>query len=94
MTTAAGDPVQPWHGVAVFKSSKQNKIKLYAMPLLALEGVGATPVMFLDEVAGDLEEYALRNQPLFYIHPDIQFNNLQDFFDQLRRKLTRSRKSN
>lgn len=44
-TTAFGDPVQPWHGVAVFMQTKNNKIKLYTLPVLALEGSGAIPVI-------------------------------------------------
>lgn len=92
-TTVSGDPVQPWHGVAVFKPSKKNKIKLYTLPILSLEGIGATPVILKSERSDDLNEYEIIKQPLFYIHPDIKFENIDNFFDQLKNTMTRSRKS-
>ncbi|MFI4918106.1 MAG: L-tyrosine/L-tryptophan isonitrile synthase family protein [Legionellales bacterium] len=87
-TTAFGDPVQPWHGAGVFKLTKNNKIKLYTLPILSLEGLGAIPVMTgLQEESG-----LIKNQPLFYIHPDITFENSADLFKQIKQSITRKRK--
>ncbi len=81
-TTAFGDPVQPWHGSGVFMKTKKNKIKMYTLPVLALEGEHAIPVL--------LE--ANKKQALFYIHPNIGCKNLNDFFELLTKQLTRQRK--
>ena len=35
-TTAAGDPIQPWHGVGMLKLTKNNKIKICVKD----EGIG------------------------------------------------------
>jgi hypothetical protein len=87
--TALGIPVQPWAGAAVFKLAKHDKIKLCALPVLALEGVGAVPV----RVSGKEDALALANQPLFYIYPDIEFVDLNDFLSRVRRSLVRKRTS-
>lgn len=83
-TTAFGDPVQPWHGVGVFKLTKNNKIKLYTLPILLLEGEGAIPVK--------LEENGLEAQPLFYVYPDITFKDIQELLEKIKRGLMRKRK--
>ncbi len=49
-TTAFGDPVQPWHGIGVFMRTKHNKIKLYTLPVLALEGSNAIPVIVENKI--------------------------------------------
>ncbi|HHF7345777.1 TPA: L-tyrosine/L-tryptophan isonitrile synthase family protein [Legionella feeleii] len=84
-TTAFGDPVQPWHGAGVFKRTKNNKIKLYTLPVLALEGMGAIPVIIENE-----PNYL--KQPLFYIDPEIAFENAEDFINLIKNQLTRKRK--
>lgn len=87
-TTAFGDPVQPWHGVGVFMRTKYNKIKLYTLPVLALEGSNAIPVTV--EHSG--QEFVSKNQPLFYVHPDIKFTNIDDLLEQIQQGLIRKRK--
>ena len=82
-TTAFGEPVQPWHGCGVFMKTKKNKIKLYTVPVLALEGEGAIPVV--------LDNH--QKQALFYIHPNVGCKNPHDFFDLLNKQLTRQRKN-
>ena len=47
--TALGSQVQPWHAMGVFGPSRNGRIKLYALPVLYLEGIGATPVVLSDE---------------------------------------------
>lgn len=84
-TTAFGDPVQPWHGAGVFKLTRNNKIKLYTLPILALEGIGAVPVIMKNE-----QNYI--NQPLFYIDPEISFESIEDFIERVKVQLTRKRK--
>lgn len=84
-TTAFGDPVQPWHGTGVFKLTKNNKIKLYTLPVLVLEGMGAVPVIIKNE-----QHYL--NQPLFYIDPGIAFENVEEFIEHIKNQLTRKRK--
>lgn len=80
-TTSLGDPVQPWHGIGVFKKTKKNKIKLYTLPVLLLEGIHATPIILENT-----------HQPLFYVYPDIQFDNIEDLVDKIKSTLTRKRK--
>jgi hypothetical protein len=87
--TALGTSVQAWAGAAVFKRAKSNKIKLCTLPVLALEGIGAIPVT----VSGCDELVALADQPLFYIYPDVTFNDLNDFLQSLRTSLVRKRTS-
>lgn len=92
-TTMSGDPVQPWHGTGVFKMSKQKKIKLYTLPILALEGVEAIPIV----VDNDYQELAPNQvtnkaQPFFYVHPNLQFEKIDDFFKIIKTSLTRKRK--
>jgi len=93
-TTAFGDPVQAWHGMGVFKLSNKNKIKLYTLPTLFLEGSGAVPVIPADsENFSFINKYNELNQPLFYIYPDIPFTSMEDFLSKLKNMLTRTRKS-
>ncbi|MCW8419410.1 L-tyrosine/L-tryptophan isonitrile synthase family protein [Fluoribacter dumoffii] len=87
-TTAFGDPVQPWHGVGVFMRTKNNKIKLYTLPVLSLESCDAVPVIV--EKTG--QEPRMKGQPLFYIHPNIKWNHFDDFIEELKKGLTRKRK--
>lgn len=91
-TTAFGDSVQPWHGSGVFKLSKNNKIKLYTLPVLSLEGIGAIPITVISEKNSPLKEFYSQNQPLFYVHPNIKFTNTEDLFNKIKNKLTRKRK--
>ncbi|MFI4962866.1 MAG: L-tyrosine/L-tryptophan isonitrile synthase family protein [Legionellales bacterium] len=88
-TTAFGDPVQAWHGVGVFKLTKNNKIKIYTLPVLSLEGVGSIPVLITNQG----EDGLINDQPLFYVHPDIIFENVADLLDQIKHKVTRKRKT-
>ncbi|KTC83963.1 L-tyrosine/L-tryptophan isonitrile synthase family protein [Legionella cincinnatiensis] len=83
ITTAFGDPVQPWHGIGVFMRTKNNKIKLYTLPVLALEGSKAIPVL--------MENRGIE-QPLFYVYPDIKFKSMDDLLEKIKQGLTRKRK--
>lgn len=89
MPTALGISVQAWAGSAVFKLTKNNKIKLSTLPVLALEGAGAIPV----RVSGVDDALALTNQPLFYIYPDVEFTNLDEFLSKIGRLFVRHRTS-
>ena len=89
MPTALGMSVQAWAGSAVFKLTKNNKIKLCTLPVLALEGVGAIPV----RISGMEDALALTNQPLFYIYPDVEFSNLDEFLSKIRTLFVRNRTS-
>jgi len=84
--TVGGAPVQSWAGTAVFRSSGKNRIKLGTLPVLALEGVGAVPV----SVIGD-DVLPCASQPLFYIHPDVAFADLDDFLARVKTSLVRKR---
>jgi hypothetical protein len=85
--TMLGLTVQAWAGTAVFKQAKGGMIKLCTLPVLALEGAGATPVRVRD-AAGVL---GIGDQPLFYIYPDIAFDDLRDFLARLATSLVRRR---
>ena len=85
--TALGLRVQPWAGAAVFKGTKNNGIRLCTLPVLALEGAGAIPVV-VDE---DSDVFALTGQPFFYIYPDIEFSDLDDFLLRVKCSLVRKR---
>jgi len=89
MPTALGISVQAWAGSAVFKLTKHNKIKLCTLPVLALEGAGAIPV----RVRGMEDSLALTNQPLFYIYPDVEFTDLDEFLSKIRTLFVRYRTS-
>jgi hypothetical protein len=78
---ALGTTVQAWAGAAVFKRAGLSGIRLCTLPVLALEGAGATPV----RCAADT------GQPLFYIYPDVQFSDLDDFLTDLPERLIRRR---
>lgn len=87
-TTAFGDPIQPWHGVGVFKKTKHDKIKLYTLPVLSLEGMNATPI-----TVENIENAPfIKDQPLFYVHPDIKFEHIDDLFEKIKLLLIRKRK--
>jgi hypothetical protein len=85
--TALGLRVQPWAGAAVFKSTKNNGIRLCTLPVLALEGAGAIPVV----VAENSDVFAMTGQPLFYIYPDVGFSDLDDFLQVVECSLVRRR---
>jgi hypothetical protein len=85
--TALGLRVQPWAGAAVFKATKNHGIRLCTLPVLALEGVGAIPVM----VSENSDAFALTGQPFFYIYPDIEFSDLDDFLRRVQCSLVRKR---
>jgi hypothetical protein len=84
---ASGMMVQPWAGVAVFKSTKKTKIKLCTLPVLALEGVGAIPVT----VSGDDTVLPRSDQPYFYLYPDLTFSDLDEFLTSLKGSLERKK---
>lgn len=86
-TTAFGDPVQPWHGVGVFKKTKHNKIKLYTLPVLSLEGINAIPIT----VKNFKSEPFIEDQPLFYVDSEIKFDNIENLLDHIHQHLTRKR---
>lgn len=92
--TALGDPVQAWNGIGVFKQTKKGKIKLYTLPVLALEGNGAIPVIVNYDKSNInlLAELISDEQPLFYIFPDIQFKDINEFLIKVKYKLIRKRK--
>lgn len=86
-TTALGLAVQSWAGAAVFKLTKNGKIKLSTLPVLALEGRGATPVC-IREADSELQ---LAQQPFFYVYPDIRFMDIEDLLTQIDTQLVRKR---
>jgi hypothetical protein len=79
--TALGMPVQAWAGTAVFMRGRKG-LRLCTLPVLALEGAGATPVAL-----GGGE------QPLFYIYPDVPFTDIDDFLATVATQLVRARAS-
>lgn len=81
-TTGMGYTVQSWHGIGVFKKTKHNRIKIYTLPVIALEGSHATPILIKN----------ISKQPFFYVHPNIKFENVEELFDIIRNNLTRNRK--
>jgi hypothetical protein len=83
--TANGIAVQAWAGTAVFRPSSKNRIKLSTLPLLALEGAGATPVV----VTGD--DTIPDSQPFFYLHHCLDIAGGRDLVSRLSRSLTRRR---
>lgn len=87
--SALGIRVQAWAGAAVFKLTKDDRIRLCTLPVLALEGAGAIPVT----VSGINGAPALSNQPLFYIYPDIAFADLDEFLSKVRRFHARKKRS-
>jgi hypothetical protein len=78
--TANGMRVQAWAGVAVFKLTRRKKVKLCTLPVLAVEGAGAIPVTVVGE-----------DQPLFYVHPDVPYTDVDDFLVNLGNSLARRR---
>lgn len=90
-TTAAGDPIQPWHGVGMLKLTKNKKIKIYTQPILLLEGEKAIPVIIADKKIDD--EFLLTNQPFFYIHQDLNYKNTDDLMDKISKNIIKDRKS-
>jgi len=86
---ALGIRVQPWAGAAVFKLTKDDRIKLCTLPVLALEGAGAIPVR-VSSIDGALLP---SDQPLFYIYPDIALADLDEFLSKIRRFHTRIRRN-
>ncbi|MBI2790872.1 MAG: L-tyrosine/L-tryptophan isonitrile synthase family protein [Gammaproteobacteria bacterium] len=87
-TTAFGFQVQPWHGVGVLKRTKHDKIKLYTLPVLSLESINATPI-----TVENIKNAPFRkDQPLFYVYPDIQFDNIDALFETIEQHMIRKRK--
>lgn len=84
---ASGMRVQAWAGAAVFRRTKKNDVKLCTLPVLALEGAGAIPV----RVRGSDDTLALADQPLFYIDPDVEFADMDDFLAIVSRSFVRRR---
>lgn len=80
--TVNGMRVQAWTGVAVFKATKRKEVKLGTLPVLAVEGAGAIPVI-VDGVG----------PPLFYLHPDVPCADVADFLANLDTLLARKRTS-
>lgn len=83
--TTNGHPVQAWHGSAIFKRNKKNKIKLYTAPCLSIESEGGIPVSTVLNQSSE--------QPLFYIHPNIEFIDFYDFICKLSENYSRARKT-
>ena len=84
--TASGLTVQAWAGTAVFKHTRGG-IKLCTLPVLALEGAGATPIK-IDDRSNLL---GLEDQPFFYIYPDVEFDGIPDFLAKLEPAIVRRR---
>jgi hypothetical protein len=87
--SALGVRVQAWAGAAVFMRTKDGRIRLSTLPVLALEGAGAIPVIVRDINCAA----APSNQPLFYIHPDIQFADLDEFLSKINMFYGRKKRS-
>ena len=87
--TVFGTTVQAWAGAAVFKPTKENKIRLCTLPVLALEGAGALPV----RVSGTDGALAFSRQPLFYIDPTIGFGDFDEFLSKVGKLLVPTRTS-
>jgi hypothetical protein len=85
--SAFGRTVQAWAGAAVFKRTKRGRIKLCTLPVLALEGAGAIPV--LSGAIADAAESG--SQPIFYVHPDTDMPDVFELIDSLPSKLARRR---
>ncbi len=85
---ACGIQVQPWHGAAVFKEASTGGIKLCALPSVMAEGTGSIPVLSGERHAGA----SMEAQPLFYIHPTVPFETLEDFYSTLSARFTRKRR--
>jgi hypothetical protein len=85
--TVFGTTVQAWAGAAVFKRTGQCGIRLCTLPVLALEGAGAIPVV------PESADPARAAQPLFYIYPDLGVAGLDDFLARLATGLVRRRAS-
>lgn len=85
--TATGIRVQAWAGAAVFKRARKDGIKLCTLPVLALEGAGATPVT----ISGLEDTLSLAGQPFFYIYPDVAFSDIDEFLGLVRHMLVRRR---
>ncbi|NOT39096.1 MAG: L-tyrosine/L-tryptophan isonitrile synthase family protein [Alphaproteobacteria bacterium] len=83
--SALGKRVLAWAGAAVFKRTKFGGIRLCTLPVLALEGAGAIPVLVADRVRGEIE------QPFFYLYPDIAFTGISGFLEELSTHLIRRR---
>jgi hypothetical protein len=77
--TASGTSVLAWAGTAAFKPTRQRKVKLCTLPVLALEGIGALPVR---STSGE-PPFALGDQPLFYICPGAAAGDLDQLLDNL-----------
>jgi hypothetical protein len=76
--------VQAWAGAAAFKRAGLTGIRLCTLPVLALEGAGATPVRCADHADEGC-------QPLFYVYPDVPFAGIDGFLAALGDRLVRRR---
>ncbi len=84
---ALGIPIQCWAGSGTFRRSKSGKIRLCTLPVLALEGQGAIPVITTN--TGPVNEPL--GQPLFYLDPCIGEKDMLTFLSTLGDRLTRLR---
>ncbi len=85
---SSGDTIQAWHGIGLFKESKNHKIKIYSLPRLSLESANAVPVL-----PDKIEKVPLSSeQPFFYIDAQIKFRNMDQFLDIVALNLIRNRK--
>jgi len=85
---ACGIQAQPWHGAAVFKEASSGGIKLCALPSVMAEGMGSVPILAGERKVGGSNEA----QPMFYIHPSVACERLDDFYSKLAAKFTRKRR--
>lgn len=85
--TVSGTTVEAWAGAAVFKRTGEHGIRLCTLPVLALEGAGAIPVV------PESTHRTHAPQPLFYIYPDVGFGGLDEFLTRLSDRLVRRRAS-
>jgi hypothetical protein len=74
--------------------SLNKKIKLYALPVISLEGIKAIPITIVNEqqTKNFINEYVINNQPLFYVDPNIKFEDCNELLDKIKNCFTRKRK--
>lgn len=83
---ALGVPIQCWAGTGTFRATKGGKIRLCTLPILALEGNGAYPVVLKGHQEDDV-------QPLFYVDKRIPATNIGELLILLKKSFTRQRTS-
>ncbi len=94
---SSGIHVQPWHGAGVLKRTKNNRIKLCALPCALLEKAGAIPILLGEDAFAKTGDSTATHgsrvrQPLFYVHPDLKVSTLADLLKRLPASFTRQRK--